>query len=1325
MRRGTFSLLLLLVTEAQFLSASTTNSSSPESTVTLKSVSQQTNATSAMPSSSLQSMQRLDTTPLKLDSNPEASSLMTKETTLLGSSVPETAMATLATTPLAPPLAISGDPIVSASDIVTTAYSNITTTADLALPTTVGLTSSTILESPTVTTKASVIKTSASTTTTEDKPFMVIFEKPVTKEALSTTVALFTTMALSFVTMFPTEESKVTNIETAVLPSLGLTLANTFETAMVTNEGLSMPQPEETTVSITQAITLAPSTPNPDEHNPTVLPTVSLVPLFTTTTELPAMLTQMQTHMPTISPFEGAPVTTLITMLTMTPTTILTGDITTVEESEAALISTTTPTTTTTTTITTTTTKEPGILSGRVLYPFGKSIDARMPRIDDGSSSLIPIWTNFILYGRSYNSLYVGTNGLISFVMPVYVYRPAPLPQPGGTSVVAVFWADVDIRVAGEIYYRQSNNSDLLKNATSDVNTYFPGLSFTASWVFVATWDRVAYFSSPSPPVVENTFQVVLISDGVLSFVLMNYERIQWVTPYLQAGFQDINATHFYSLKGNETGFPTFPKNTNINLPGRYAFRVDTFPTNGSCSFQGVFVPQNTTFWYENTCHTKCECTNTSQVMCKPQSCSPAEDCFAAAQFFTCLPVHRQTCLSTGAYLFTTFDARYFKIQRNCTYVLSQSCYDSALPSYLVEAQSEYEGILASGVHTVNIYVYHTGITIYSGNIGPVLINGTWSMVPATLSGGKINVYRSGLSVQVSTDFGLKVIYDGRHHVTVTLLMANNYSTCGLCGNSNSTPLDASSSVTPILTTSQPFFGASGSVDNNEQRCTEDVVAPSCSGQNVALYNGSTYCGIMSDTAGPFASCNAVLHPETFVMSCIYDLCTSSGNHSVLCLSIAVYMAQCQALNITVGQWRISTLCDINCPENSHYELCGGSCQDSCSASLQLPCGGSCFEGCFCDGGFLRSGDECVAAGQCGCAHNGMYYKLGDLVWLSDCSQRCTCRAPGNFFCVNASCNAHQYCTVKDGYLGCQEDSATCVVTGGTHYLTFDRALAHFEGPCSYRIAHSCSSSTDHAFRVMAETQGHPNSPVISQVNISFQLSSAELQLVIGRDLVVWMNGSKMSLPESLELTANISFEANLRVVQVLLGNDIEILYDGGSTLIISTGPENESKLCGLCGNFNGNPGDDKVMPNGTLSSSGQEFGNSWKIDDNPAVCSNQTEGPNWAESNSSQDARDLCGVLTNRSGPFAECHWYENPDPFYISCLYDLSVHEWTNNIRCRVFTSYQEICQRHGTTILTWLSSLNCWWHPKRTLYVSGLIILIVCRPRDGTAQYSSGFI
>jgi hypothetical protein len=61
--------------------------------------------------------------------------------------------------------------------------------------------------------------------------------------------------------------------------------------------------------------------------------------------------------------------------------------------------------------------------------------------------------------------------------------------------LVAIFWADVDTTEGGTVWYRESTNQTILNRATEEVRTYFfQFIRFQAKWVFIATWDNVAFF---------------------------------------------------------------------------------------------------------------------------------------------------------------------------------------------------------------------------------------------------------------------------------------------------------------------------------------------------------------------------------------------------------------------------------------------------------------------------------------------------------------------------------------------------------------------------------------------------------------------------------------------------------------------------------------------------------------------------------------------------------------------------------------------------------------------------------------------------------------
>ncbi|XP_034638093.1 sushi, nidogen and EGF-like domain-containing protein 1 isoform X2 [Trachemys scripta elegans] len=274
-----------------------------------------------------------------------------------------------------------------------------------------------------------------------------------------------------------------------------------------------------------------------------------------------------------------------------------------------------------------------GVVPLADFYPFGlEQGDAVTLKQDDGGSGLQPISVKFPFFGVGHTGLYVNNNGIISFLKEVSQFTPVAFPISKDRRVVAAFWADVDNRRAGEVYYRESKDHTILERATKDIGQYFPEfLEFSAVWVFVATWHRVTFFGGSSfSPV--NTFQIVLITDSKLSFTIFNYESITWTTGMhassggdfaglggiaAQAGFNAGDGKRYFNIPGSRTDdIVDVEMTTNVGIPGRWVFRIDDAQVQvGGCN--------NTT----SVCFTLRPCLNGGKCI---------EDCITGNPSYSC-----------------------------------------------------------------------------------------------------------------------------------------------------------------------------------------------------------------------------------------------------------------------------------------------------------------------------------------------------------------------------------------------------------------------------------------------------------------------------------------------------------------------------------------------------------------------------------------------------------------------------------------------------------------------------------------------------------------
>ena len=89
----------------------------------------------------------------------------------------------------------------------------------------------------------------------------------------------------------------------------------------------------------------------------------------------------------------------------------------------------------------------------------------------------------------------VNDNGVISFYRQYNVRTPSRLPLYGSDRIIAPYWADVDIRGAGRIYYRQTSDPNLLDRATSEIRqTSSMSENITVTNLLIATWNNVGYY---------------------------------------------------------------------------------------------------------------------------------------------------------------------------------------------------------------------------------------------------------------------------------------------------------------------------------------------------------------------------------------------------------------------------------------------------------------------------------------------------------------------------------------------------------------------------------------------------------------------------------------------------------------------------------------------------------------------------------------------------------------------------------------------------------------------------------------------------------------
>lgn len=151
-------------------------------------------------------------------------------------------------------------------------------------------------------------------------------------------------------------------------------------------------------------------------------------------------------------------------------------------------------------------------------------------RSDDESSAEIDLTSIFgeqglNFYGRQVKSLYINTNGNVTFDGPYQKFTPSSI-EAGNLGIIAPFWGDVDTR-SGAVKASPGGNSAGTNLIHWDLDT--------ENRVITITWDDVGYFSKNTSK--TNAFQLQIIDSGNgNAFLVFRYENIDWATGDASSG---------------------------------------------------------------------------------------------------------------------------------------------------------------------------------------------------------------------------------------------------------------------------------------------------------------------------------------------------------------------------------------------------------------------------------------------------------------------------------------------------------------------------------------------------------------------------------------------------------------------------------------------------------------------------------------------------------------------------------------------------------------------------------------------------------------------
>jgi hypothetical protein len=226
------------------------------------------------------------------------------------------------------------------------------------------------------------------------------------------------------------------------------------------------------------------------------------------------------------------------------------------------------------------------------MYPYGPIHgDYRAPGADDAVSDTINLPYPFPFFnGQSTSKIRASTNGMIVLDdKQVFENNPSELPSVAiDVPFVAGFWNDIWSKKQGKIYWRlEQTNTTLLSEMRDNIIEGFPELANIGEiqYAFIFSFWRVTHYGArKNNGIKQNTFQITLATTGKYSFLINNYQKIEWNIALGTAGKAvggfDIDNAYYTMMEGSlDDGNLNWAKtSTNSNMPGRHIFRLDDLP---------------------------------------------------------------------------------------------------------------------------------------------------------------------------------------------------------------------------------------------------------------------------------------------------------------------------------------------------------------------------------------------------------------------------------------------------------------------------------------------------------------------------------------------------------------------------------------------------------------------------------------------------------------------------------------------------------------------------------------------------------------------------
>lgn len=154
----------------------------------------------------------------------------------------------------------------------------------------------------------------------------------------------------------------------------------------------------------------------------------------------------------------------------------------------------------------------------------------------------------------------------------------------------------------------------------------------------------------------------------------------------------------------------------------------------------------------------------------------------------------------------------------------------------------------------------------------------------------------------------------------------------------------------------------------------------------------------------------------------------------------------------------------------------------------------------------------------------------------------------------------------------------------------------------------------------------------------------------------------------------------------------MSVSFDSAGNVQITVPFAYSNKTCGLCGNFNGQRGDDFHKPDGTNAENPSAFAESWQTERN-ASCETILKPQHCDPLEEAKYGSELyCGLLQSSTGPFADCQLDLGVKGYFRACVSSMCSAHGDQTVLCKTLQGFTDICQESGAAVSSWSNSTFC---------------------------------